>query len=42
MPGDRKRLVLLLSVGAVVLALIGAGLIGAYVILDNRAESEAG
>jgi len=42
MPGDRKRLVLLLSVGAVVLALIGAGLIGAYVILNRQANSEVG
>lgn len=37
MQRDRKRSVLLLSVAAVLLALIGAGLIGAYAVLSKRA-----
>jgi hypothetical protein len=40
MPTGRKRSVLLLSVAAIALALIGAGLIGAYAILSKRVDNE--
>ena len=38
MQTDRRRSVLLLSVAAVVLALVGAGLIGAYGVLSKRLD----
>jgi len=40
MQTDRRRSVLLLSVAAVVLALVGAGLIGAYGVLSKRLDAD--